>query len=106
MSEYVPIPFPTPSPFRFATSLMNETTEVKAMDLSGRHLDWHVYIPVVTRDAHLPTMVYGQIRRVHQHTDAVEVDVTSTDPDFTEWDTFTIQPHAVVYIHNKGLVIE
>lgn len=101
MSEYLPLPFPVPSPFRLATSLMNEVTEVKAMDLSGRHLGWDVYVPVVTRAAHLTTLVFGHIRRVHQHTDAVEVDLTNDDPDFTEWDTFTLHPHALVYIHNK-----
>ncbi|QDK02050.1 hypothetical protein SEA_GIBBLES_91 [Gordonia phage Gibbles] len=98
MSTHLPIEMPELSLNILVNSeTVGNTQAILAVDLSGKHTDKEVLIPVVTRQARIPAPIHGQIRRIHHHTDAVELDVTSLNEDDTEWDTFTIDRHDPIY---------
>lgn len=100
MSEHMPIPFP-----EAATGLLRLHEDVsfcveeaiRAELINGTHRDRTVLFHIVLREARIPALVQGQIRRVHHHSDAVELDVTNMDETYTEWTTFTLGPDDVVW---------
>ncbi|QLF84028.1 hypothetical protein SEA_UPYO_49 [Gordonia phage Upyo] len=99
MSTDLPTPFPAMSagPLRLHEDVWNNVDIVQAEDLAGKHLDREVLFKVVLREAKLPALVHASIRRVHHHADAVEIDVTNLDDDYTEWTTYVLAPSDAVY---------
>lgn len=100
MSEHMPIPMnPT---FRNVLRVHDEVracgTIRLANDMTGSEIGAEIVFHVVLREARIPALIQGQIRRIHHRADAVELYITNTDETYTEWSTFTLDPNDVVLV--------
>ncbi|AOE44788.1 hypothetical protein SEA_STROSAHL_78 [Gordonia phage Strosahl] len=99
MSTHLPIALPDADAHALRSGMWDCASK-PAGELSHADIGQLVVFPVVLREAKISATVHGEIRRVHMHTDEVEIDITNTDEGYSEWSTFTVAPEDPVFITN------